>query len=134
MISNEQALSKLSKKLNISKTLAKKILQEILNTYSVEVDLFISSEVNTYDVLNEIRAIKGITIVTIITPEDYSQSGDDEYIRLRIKFVTQDDAKTSLQNFLDDALATSPGPEEDNIRIQGIKSMKYREGTLKKID
>ena len=28
MISNEQALSKLSKKLNISKTLAKKILQE----------------------------------------------------------------------------------------------------------
>ena len=112
----------------------KKILQEILTTYSVEVDLFISSEVNTYDVLNEIRAIKGITIVTIITPEDYSQSGDDEYIRLRIKFVTQDDAKTSLQNFLDDALATSPGPEEDNIRIQGIKSMKYREGTLKKID
>ena len=28
MISNEQSLSKLSKKLNISKTLAKKILQE----------------------------------------------------------------------------------------------------------
>ena len=112
----------------------KKILYEILNTYSVEVDLFINSEVNTYDVLNEIRALKGITIVTIITPDDYSQSGDDDYIRLRIKFVTRDEASDMLQKFLDDALATSPGPEEDNIRIQGIKSMKYREGTLKKID
>ena len=111
----------------------KKILYEVLNNYSVEVDLFIDSNVFICDVLNEIRALKGITIVTIITPEDYSQSGDDEYIRLRIKFVTQDDAKTSLQNFLDDALATSPGPDKDEIRIQGIKSMKYREGTLKRL-
>ena len=38
-----------------------------------------------------------------------------------------------LQQFLDDALATSPGPDEDNIRIQGVKSMKYREKTLKKL-
>ena len=96
----------------------KKILYEVLNNYSVEVDLFVDKSISTYDITNEIRALKGITIVTIITPEDYSQSGDDEYIRLRIKFETQDDAKTSLQNFLDDALATSPGPEEDNIRIQ----------------
>ena len=112
----------------------KKILYEVLNNYSVEVDLFIDSQYNTYDILNEIRAVKGITIVTIITPEDYSQTGGDEYIRLRIKFVTRGEANDMLQGFLDDALATSPGPEEDNIRIQGIKSMKYREGTLKKID
>ena len=38
-----------------------------------------------------------------------------------------------LQNFLDDALANSPGPKEDNIKIQGVKSMKYREGTLKRL-
>ena len=111
----------------------KKILYEILNNYSVEVDLFIDPQYNTYDILNEIRAIKGITIVNIITPEDYSQTGGDEYIRLRIKFVTRGEAKDMLQNFLDDALATSPGPDEDNIRIQGIKSMKYREDTLKRL-
>ena len=35
MISNEQALSKLSKKLNISKTLAKKILQECFKKESM---------------------------------------------------------------------------------------------------
>ena len=111
----------------------KKILYEVLNNYSVEVDLFIDSQYNTYDILNEIRAVKGITIVTIITPEDYSQTGGDEYIRLRIKFVTRGEANDMLQGFLDDALATSPGPDEDNIRIQGIKSMKYREDTLKRL-
>ena len=57
----------------------KNILLEILNTFSVEVDLFIDSNVFISDVLNEIRALKGITIVTIITPEDYSQTGGDEY-------------------------------------------------------
>ena len=108
----------------------KNILYEILNNYSVEVDLFISSDTNTYDVLNEIRAIKGITIVSIITPEDYSQSGDDEYIRLKIKFVTRGEANDMLQNFLDSALAKD---DKDTIRIQGIKSMKYREETLKRL-
>ena len=111
----------------------KNILLEVLSNFSVEVDLFIDPQHNTYDVLNELRALKGVTIVTIITPDDYSQTGGDEYIRLRIKFVTRGEAKEMLQSFLDDALATSPGPDEDNIRIQGIKSMKYREGTLKQL-
>ena len=111
----------------------KNILLEILNTFSVEVDLFIDSNVFISDVLNEIRALKGITIVTIITPEDYTQTGDDEYIRLRFKFVSRGESQEMLQQFLDDALATSPGPDEDEIRIQGIKSMKFREGTLKQL-
>ena len=111
----------------------KKILLEVLNNYSVEVDLFIDKSSSTYDVTNEIRALKGVTIVTIITPEDYAQTGGDEYIRLRIKFVTRGEANEMLQSFLDDALSTSPGPEEDNIRIQGIKNLTFREGTLKKL-
>ena len=111
----------------------KNILLEILNTFSVEADLFIDSNVFISDILNEIRALKGITIVTIITPEDYTQTGDDEYIRLRLKFVSRGEAQEMLQQFLDDALATSPGPDEDEIRIQGIKSMKFREGTLNRL-
>ena len=111
----------------------KKILNEVLNNYSVEVDLFVDKSVSTYDITNEIRALKGVTIVTIITPDDYTQTGGDEYIRLRIKFVTRGEADEMLQGFLDDALANSPGPKEDNIRIQGVKSMKYRENTLKRL-
>ena len=110
----------------------KNILLEILNTFSVEVDLFIDSNVFISDVLNEIRALKGITIVTIITPEDYIQKpgSSDAYIRLRIKFVTRGESNDMLQNFLDSALAKD---NNDDIRIPGIKSMKFREGTLKRL-
>ena len=108
----------------------KKILYEVLNNYSVEVDLFADNSASTYDITNEIRALQGITIVTIITPEDYSQTGGDEYIRLRIKFVTRGEINDMLQQFLDNALAKD---DKDTIRIQGIKSMSFREGTLKRI-
>ena len=85
----------------------------------------------TYDITNEIRELQGVTIVTIITPEDYIQStSGDEYIRLRIKFVTRGEANDMLQQFLDGALAKD---DEDTIRIQGIKSMKYRDDTLKRL-
>ena len=108
----------------------KKILYEVLNNYSVEVDLFADNSASTYDITNEIRALQGITIVTIITPEDYSQTGGDEYIRLRIKFVTRGEVNDMLQQFLDNALAKD---DKDTVRIQGIKSMSFREGTLKRI-
>jgi len=108
----------------------KKILYEILNNYSVEVDVFTDKSSSTYDITNEIRALKGITIVTIITPEDYSQTGGDEYIRLRIKFVTRGEANDMLQQFLDGALAQD---DNDELRIPGLKSFKYREGTLKRL-
>ena len=113
----------------------KKILYEVLNNYSVEVDLFVDPKAFVSDILNEIRAVRGVTIVTIITPEDYVQkTGEsDEYIRLRIKFVTRGDANDMLQQFLDDILATSPGPKKDNVRILGVKNMKYREKTLKRL-
>ena len=113
----------------------KKILYEVLNNYSVEVDLFIDKSISTYEITNEIRALKGVTIVTIITPDDYVQKTgtSDEYIRLRIKFVTRGDANDMLQQFLDDILATSPGPKKDNVRILGVKNMKYREKTLKRL-
>ena len=110
----------------------KKILYEILNNYSVEVDLFVDQAASHYDITNEIRALKGITIVTIITPDDYIQKAgvSDEYIRIRIKFVTRGEANDMLQQFLDSALAKD---DKDTIRIQGVKSMKFREGTLKRI-
>ena len=110
----------------------KNILYEILNNYSVEVDLFVDKSAAVYDITNEIRALQGVTIVTIITPEDYVQKtgSSDKYIRLRIKFVTRGESKEMLQNFLDAALAKD---DKDTIRIQGVKSMKYREDTLKRL-
>ena len=109
----------------------KNILYEVLNTYSVEVDLFTDPTVFISDILNEIRAVRGVTIVTSITPDDYSQQGDDEYVRIKMKFITRGEAKEALQRFLDDALNKEKG--EDKYRIQGIKSMKLRDGTIKRL-
>ena len=109
----------------------KKILYEILNNYSVEVDLFVDKSSSHYNITNEIRALKGVTIVTIITPEDYAQTGGDDYIRLRIKFVTRGEASEMLQTFLDSALSTGKG--ETEYRIQGLKHMTFREGTLNRL-
>ena len=108
----------------------KKILYEVLNNYSVEVDLFIDKSSSTYDITNEIRALQGVTIVSIITPDDYSQTGGDEYIRLKVKFVTRGEPNEMLQQFLDNALAKD---SKDTLRIQGVKSMKYRDKTLKRL-
>ena len=48
----------------------KKILYEILNNFSVEADIIIDPQYNTYDILNEIRALRRVTVVSIITPDD----------------------------------------------------------------
>jgi len=110
----------------------KNILLEVLNNFSVEVELFIDKTSSHYDITNEIRALAGVTIVTIITPEDYVQkTGEsDEYIKLRIKFITRGEANNILNTILDSALAKD---DEDTVRIPGIKSMKYKEGTLKRL-
>ena len=110
----------------------KNILYEILNNFSIEVDLFVDKSTSHYDLTNEIRALKGITIVTIITPDDYIQKtgSSDEYMRIKIKFVTRGEANDMLQMFLDSALSKY---DKDTVRIIGIKSMKFRKETLKRL-
>ena len=108
----------------------KKILNEILNTYSVECSIWSDRKFPITDILNQIRALKKITIVGNITPEDYLQKEDIEYTKLKIKFVTREEADTMLQNILNGALAQN---DEDKVRIQGIRSMKIRKGTLNKL-
>tara|TARA_R110002012_G_C11577200_1_gene604973 strand:+ start:270 stop:611 length:342 start_codon:yes stop_codon:yes gene_type:complete len=109
----------------------KNILLEILNSYSVEVDLIIDPQFNTYDILNEIRALRKITVVSIITPEDYIQKPGSEYIRLKIKFVTRGKANIDLQGFLDDTLTKDGG--DNDLRIQGVKHMGFRNDTLNRL-
>mgnify|MGYP003651274778 CR=1 FL=1 len=50
----------------------KNILLEILNTYSVEAHIFSDSKLSITDILNQMRAIRKITIVSI-NPLDIQQ-------------------------------------------------------------
>tara|TARA_Y100001963_G_scaffold156710_1_gene250992 strand:- start:2041 stop:2382 length:342 start_codon:yes stop_codon:yes gene_type:complete len=107
------------------------ILSEILNTYSIEVDLFTDPKFNVTDILNQIRAIRKITIVTIITPDNYVQKSNIEYQKLRIKFVTREDPKNDLNTIKSDMLKSDL--EKNDLRVPGVKNIKFREETLRRI-
>ena len=111
-----------------------KILNEVLNSYSVECDLFVDPESFISDILNELRALRRITIVNNITPDEYVQKPGVDYYRLKIKFVTRQNPQDVLDQFSEDALVSDPKVQDPDIRIPGIKNMKFREGTLKRLD
>ena len=109
----------------------KNILSEILNTYQVEADLWTDHEFNITDILNQIRAIRKITIVTIITPEDYVQKGDSEYQRLKIKIVTRENPIDDIKKITNSMLTSDL--ENNSLRIPGIKNIKFKEETIKRL-
>ena len=73
------------------------ILNEVLNTFIIECEIFTDKKFNITDVLDEIRALRKVTIVNNITPENYPQRDKIEYHKLKIKFVTREDPKTDLR-------------------------------------
>ena len=100
------------------------ILTEILNTYQVNAYMLTDTDFNITDVLDQVRAVRKITIVTINTPDDYIQKSNVEFQKLKIKFVTRTDPKTDLLQ-IEKEILTSDIKNKD-LRIPGIKSMKFK--------
>tara|TARA_Y100001972_G_scaffold37822_1_gene46549 strand:+ start:1207 stop:1548 length:342 start_codon:yes stop_codon:yes gene_type:complete len=107
------------------------ILNEILNTFVIECEILTDRKFNITDVLEEIRALRKVTIVNNITPEDYPQRDKVEYHKLKIKFVTRENPKTDLIQFKEDMLTSDMS--KNDLRIPGVKSVKFKEETLKRI-
>ena len=105
------------------------ILSEILNTYQVEGIIINDSEYNISDILNQVRAVRKITIVSI-DPIDIKKPGI-EYHKIKIKFVTRKEPKTDIENFKKDILQSDLS--KTDLRIPGVKSIKFKEETLKRI-
>ncbi len=82
----------------------KDILNEVLNTFIVECDILTDPTFNITDVLDEVRALRKVTIVNNITPEEYPQKDKIEYTKLKIKFVTREDPKQDLPKFKEETL------------------------------
>ena len=59
----------------------KNILNEVLNTFVVECDVLTDRKFNITDVLDEVRALRKVTIVNNITPEEYTQKDKVEFTR-----------------------------------------------------
>ena len=107
------------------------ILNEVLNTFTVECEILTDRKVNITDVLDEVRALRKVTIVNNITPEDYIQKNKVEYHKLKIKFVKREDPKQDLTKFKEDMLTSDLS--KTDLRIPGVKSVKFKEETLKRL-
>ena len=107
------------------------ILSEILNTYQVEAYMLTDNSFNITDVLDQIRAVRKITIVRNITPEDYVQKPNVEFTLVSIKFITRGDAKKDLEKIKQD-IETSDMSKTD-LRVPGVKSFKYKPETLRRL-
>ena len=107
------------------------ILNEVLNTFQVEAHLLSDNKFNISDILDQIRGLEKVTIVRNITPEDYPQKENIEYTKVSIKFVTRGDARQDLEKFKED-IETSDMSKTD-LRIPGVKSVKFKEETLKRL-
>ena len=109
----------------------KDILLELLNTYQVQAYVLTDPEYNITDILDQIRAVKKITIVRNITPEDYIQKSNVEYTLISIKFITRGDSKLDLAKFKEDI--ESSDLSTTDLRIPGVKLIQFKEETLHRL-
>ena len=109
----------------------KNILSEVLNTYIIQAYMLTDTSYNITDVLDQIRALRKVTIVRNITPPEYTQKQNFEYTLVTIKFISRGDAKKDLDIMKKDILTSNL--EKTDLRIPGIKTFKFKEETLKRL-
>ena len=109
----------------------KNILSEVLNTFQVEADILSDRKIPITGILDQIRGLYKVTIVNNVTPEDYPQRENVEFTRVKMKFVTRTDPKVDLTQFKQDMLTSDMS--KNDLRIPGVKSVKFREDTLKRL-
>ena len=109
----------------------KKILNEVLNEYIVQAYMLTDPEYNITEILEQIRAIRKVTIVRNITPPEYIQKKNFEYTSITIKFISRGDARKDLEKLKQDILTSDRSMND--LRVPGVKSFKFKPETLKRI-
>ena len=109
----------------------KKILNEVLNEFIVQAYMLTSSDYNITEILDQIRAIRKVTIVRNITPPEYIQKKNFEYTLVTIKFISRGDPKQDLEKMKRDILTSDRSMND--LRVPGVKSFKFKPETLRRI-
>ena len=109
----------------------KNILSEVMNTYQIQASLMSDRSVGITDILDQIRGLEKVTIVNNITPEEYIQKEKVEYTRIKLKFVTRGNPKQDIIKMRKDMLTSDI--KTSDMRIDGLKNVKFRMETLKRI-
>ena len=107
------------------------ILSEILNTYQVEAYMLTNNSFNITDVLDQVRAVRKVTIIRNITPPEYAQKQNFEYTLVTVKFISRGNPKQDLEKLKQDIL-TSDRSQTD-LRVPGVKSFKFKPETLQRL-
>ena len=71
------------------------ILSEVLNTFQVEATLVSDKKTNISSILDQIRGLHKVTIVTNIT-QDKKSNPNYEFTKVKIKFVSRENPKEDL--------------------------------------
>ena len=108
------------------------ILLELLNTYQVEADLISDKKINISSILDQIRGLHKVTIVTNIT-QDKKSNPNYEFTKVKIKFVSRENPKEDLIQLKKDMLTSDFTPDHKHIRVSGLKSVKFKPETLTRI-
>ena len=109
----------------------KNILNEVLNEFSVQAAIFTNPDFNITDILDQIRALRKVTIVRNITPPEYVQKKNFEYTLVTIKFISRGNPKEDLEKLKKDILTSDRSMND--LRVPGVKSFKIKPETLKRI-
>jgi len=109
----------------------KNLLNEILQTWQIEAFLNTDRKTNITDVLNQIRALRKVTIVSNVTPEDLQQKANVESTIVKIKFVTRGNPKEDIKKFKDDIMTSDL--EANDLKIPGVLAIIFRESTLSRL-
>ena len=105
----------------------KNLLLEALILYKVEVLIKTSAEENQVFIYNEIRGLPGVVVVSV-DQNDYLRSKSDkrvQYALLRIKFLSKDEPKDTINKIKMDGLV--------NYKIPGLIQFIPRYNTLEKV-
>ena len=108
------------------------ILSEVLNTFQVEATLVSDKKTNISSILDQIRGLHKVTIVTNIT-QDKKSNPNYEFTKVKIKFVSRENPKEDLIQLKKDMLTSDFTPDHKHIRVSGLKSVKFKPETLKRI-
>ena len=109
----------------------KNILNEVLNTFIVQAYMLTDNDYNITDVLDQIRALRKVTIVRNITPPEYAQKQNFEYTLVTIKFISRGNPQQDLKKLKQDILTSDRSMND--LRVPGVKSFKFKPETLRRI-
>jgi hypothetical protein len=102
-------------------------LLEQLNMSKIDVLIKTSAASNKVEVYNEIRAVKGVVVVTVEQSQflDTKATNQFEYSLLHIKYLNNGDPKVSIDEIKKEALITT--------RIDGLLQFIPRYQTIKAV-